>query len=1092
MNKIYKHFINRLKAYIRKFYLYQFLRGIILFVTLSIVYFALIFILEYFNYFDPKVKLFIFISTVCLLLLVSVYFLIVPLLKLLGLGRQLNFYDASSMLKKSFPEIRDRLVNIIELESDTNSFYSDDLKKASIDQKIEELKIFSFSDSIQFKNLKLIFGLLAGVVFIFSALFISAPDLFTESSVRLVRFQQKFIKPAPFTFYLENTDLEIVTGESLELKVRCEGKLIPATVFVNIGGNNFLMTREGNVFSYLVENLNHSISFYFTDKQYVSDNYSVYVLNKPFVSSFSVEITPPVYTNIPSETFKNIGDLKLASGTTVKWNFYTVDTDSLFLVLNDSIKIYGAKNGNGFELSKSFMADTEYRIVLKNSKLKDENSLVYKIQIVSDLYPEIKVVQIRDTMDFRRFHFKGNMIDDYGFSQLDFNIKAEGKDSVFKIPFTPFILNQDFYYMFNFEVLKSFGKSFNYFFSVRDNDYIHQFKRSISETFIFKFPDYQEIVSQEKSDLNTLDKLFEKSSKLTQEIQNEFKDFRKKQIDSQVSEYDKFQMVKDIMRKKTELKNVLDKIKQQNKDANNFLNSFSEEKSEILEKQKQIEELLNDVFSDELKKLFEEFNELAKKFDSKKFDEIAKNMDTNMEDLSKQLDKNVQLLKKMKVEQKVERIVSELKNLSIIEQEILQELDKKSDLLDVGTKLKENSSLLENLEKDYKSAQELNSTLDKPMNLFDFETEFSNLKEVHQKIMKEAESGNKRKSSNEIQNSIKGIDQLAFAMDQMLKSIQKKENKENIENLKQILNNLLVVSFDQEEILKSLTTIDYNNPLINGIKVKQKNLQLQVTFVKDSIYALSKRSPEVGSVISKEMLSLENSLVSGLENLESGNIGGARMFQQYGVTAANNMALFLAEALDNIKKQQNQSGDGDCDKPGGEGGKPGMKQLKEGQQSIKDQLQQMIDQMKKGDMGGLSKQIGQTLAQQEMMQQLIQEMMNGKSVGSGAKEQLQMIDQLLEQSRRDLINRNISSELVNRQNLILSKLLEAEKSEIERDEDDKRESKTATDIKNSKPAGYFEFLDKRNTEKEIFRQGNYKLKSFYEQKYNGFLNKIKE
>ena len=241
------------------------------------------------------------------------------------------------------------------------------------------------------------------------------------------------------------------------------------------------------------------------------------------------------------------------------------------------------------------------------------------------------------------------------------------------------------------------------------------------------------------------------------------------------------------------------------------------------------------------------------------------------------------------------------------------------------------------------------------------------------------------------------------------------------------------------------------------------------------------------------MLSLESSVDYSFTNLESGNIGASLMYQQYGITAANNLALFLSEALENIKKQEQegQPGEGECEKPGGKGSKPGLKKLKDSQSSIKEQLQQMIDQMKSGDMGKMSKNIGRTLAQQEMMQQLIREMLNGKSVGSKAGDQLKIVDLMLEQTRKDLINKNITTELVNRQNLILSKLLDAEKSEIERDFEDKRESKTATDVKKVNPEDYFEYKNKLKNENELIKRNNFKLRSFYDQKYNQFLNQIK-
>jgi hypothetical protein len=1018
----------------------------------------------------------------------------VPLTKLFGIGKRLSYYDVSTQLQKTYPEIRDRLINIMELANNSDSFYSTQLQQASIDQKISDLKIFKFSDAIRYRDLRYIAGIFIGIVIFFTALLITSPDFFTESSVRLIHFQQKFEKPAPFTFELLNTDLEIVTGESIELKLRCQGMEIPAMIYVDISGNRFMMSKDGDLFSYKIENVNSSVSIMFTDKKYISEIYRITVLNKPFISSFNVEILPPSYTNLNKEVLQNIGDLKVVAGSTVRWIIKTVDTDSLVLLFSDSSQVAGSPDGNSFEVNKLIYSDVDYKIHVKNSKLVNENNLIYKIQTVSDLFPEIKVVQVRDSSDFKTFHFKGNIIDDYGFNRLDFNIAIEGKDSAISIPCTPSILNQDFYYSFNFETVKNLGKSFRYYFSVSDNDIINHFKRSISETFIFNFPDYQEILAKENTDLNTLDKLFDESSKLTKEIQTELENFKMKQINSELSEWEKFQTVKDIMSKKNELENVLNKISQQNKDANNFTNSFSEEKQDILKKQQEIEELLNEVFSDDLKKLFDEFNELAKQFDLKKFDQLSNQMDSKIEDLSKQLDKNMQLLKKMKVEQKVERLLSEIQKLSASEKKILEKLNINSDLKHTNSMEKENSLLLENIEKDYQQTLDLNKTLQKPFNFFNFDKEFSEIKNNYGKVSSEAEKGNKRKTASEIEKNINSIDQLAFAMDQMLKNTKKKQNEANIEDLKQILDNLILVSFDQEKILTKLSNIDFNNPVINELKVKQKNLGGQIAFIKDSLYALSKRTPEISSVINKEMQALESNTGSSYEQLESGNIGGSRMYQQYSITASNNLALFLSEALENIKKEQNNAGesDGDCDKPGGKGSKPGMKKLKDSESSIKDQLQQMIDQMKKGELGKLGKSIGQTIAQQEIMQQLIREMLNGTSVGTKAMEQLKAIDQLLEQSRKDLVNRNISTELINRQNLILSKLLDAEKSEIERDYEDKRESKTAIEPGKGNPKGYFEYNKVLKNENEKIKRNNYVLRSFYDQKYNQFINKIKD
>ncbi len=1092
MDKNYEQFVDKLNTYIRKFYFYQFVRGVLLFILLVALYFSFISFLEYLNYFDPGFKLVILVFTLFFIVLVCYSFIFSPLIKLIGLGKRLSYLDVSNQLSSSFPEIADRLINIIELNNENDAIYSDELKRASIGQKIEELKIYNFSDSIRFRNLKFVFIIFCCVLFFLLLSFVKFPDFFRESSIRLIHFEQKFEKPAPYVFEFDNSKLTFVAGESVELKLHCLGNNLPEVVYVNIGGNIFLMQKKGDYFLYTIENLNSSITIFFTDKKYVSDYYKLVVVNKPFVSSFNVEIHPPGYTNLPIEKVQNIGDFKVVRGTNLKWFFKTLDADSLYLIFSDSTKVAGCMSNGFFEVSKTVYSDLGYKIFVKNSSIKNESSLVYSIHITNDLYPEIKVVQVQDSSDFKVFHFKGSIIDDYGFHQLGLTVSSEKRDTFFSVPFLPFMLNQDFYYSFNFESVKNLGKSFKYYFSVYDNDIINHFKKSVSETFSFSFPDYVDIVTNENFDQSSLEQLFNKSNKLTEDIKQEFKNFKLKQINSQVSDWDKFQTVKDIMDKKSELENVLEQIKQQNTNSNNYLQSFSDEKSEVLKKQQLIDQLLSDIMTDDLKKLFEEFNELSKQFDLNKFEQLSKGMDSRLNDLSEQLEKNLQLLKRMKIEQKVQRIVDGLLKMSEDEKDILNHIDNKSDLVNISTVEKDNQLMIDAFFSEYKSVLDLNNELVKPMKLNDFTPEFNGIKLNYSRVLETISDNSKRKTKVEIKNNVESLQQLSFAMQQMMSSLNVKQRHENIEVLKQILNNLILVSFDQESLLTKYSIVDLNNPLINDLRVKQKVINNQITFVKDSLYALAKRSPEIGSTVNKELLNLESGSNLAFDYLESGNLSMARMEQQYNITAANNLALFLSEALENIKEQERngQAGDGDCERPGGKS-KSSLSSLKNSQMSIKQQLQNMINEMKKGNNGQISKSIGQMLAQQEIMQQLMREMINGGSLGSKTSDQLKLVDQLIEQTKKDLVNKNITGEIYNRQNLILSKLLDAEKSEIERGYEDKRESKTAVEKLNSNPQMYFDLNKKSGSESEIIKRDNFRVKSFYDQKYNNFINKLK-
>jgi hypothetical protein len=84
----------------------------------------------------------------------------------------------------------------------------------------------------------------------------------------------------------------------------------------------------------------------------------------------------------------------------------------------------------------------------------------------------------------------------------------------------------------------------------------------------------------------------------------------------------------------------------------------------------------------------------------------------------------------------------------------------------------------------------------------------------------------------------------------------------------------------------------------------------------------------------------------------------------------------------------------------------------------------------------------------------------------------------------------ITNELISRQNLILDKLLSAEKSEIERDFEDKRESKTGVDVPRSKTEGYFEYKNATKNDQELIQRNSYRLNSFYDKKYNSYIKNL--
>ena len=1091
MSENFNILVDKLNSFKLRYYSFKLLKGAVVSLFFILIVYTAFSVIEYFVYLSSDIRKIVFFGFLIFSGFLLIQFVGIPLLKMVHIIKPIDLKTTTKIIQKHFSGIEDRLLNIIELNDLPQNQYSNELVLASIDQKIEQLKVFDFNDAVQFKNIKLVFIYFIISVLVTFGIYISNRNVFIDSTNRLVHFNTTFVKPAPFQYKLENTQLEVKKGDSYNIKMAVEGDELPEIVYINIEGNNYLMkTASAGLFEFEMVSVINAVNFYFTDLKYDSEKYNLKLLPKPGITQFKTTITPPAYTGLQTQVLDNIGDLQIPNGTKVEWNFSGIDIDSVYIMVNDSVRIDAENINENYLLSSNIYKSTNYNVFIQNVITQPELALSYSIEVIPDLFPEIEINQIVDSLQLTRFYFKGNIGDDYGFSKLQFHYNIDNSDSAISIPIVKMLNDQDFYFAFDFQDLSQKEGIVSYYFSVSDNDAVNNYKTTTSNSFTFQFPNSEEILAKDKEQFEKLQANIDKSRELTKEIKQDLNNLQIKNMDTNVSDWEKSQMVSDIISKQNKLEQLYDKIKQDNQNLNNYLNSFDEKNQAIQEKQKQIEELLDEVFTDELKKLMEEFNKLAEEFNSQKLNQLSENMNLTLEDLEKQLERNLEMLQKMKVEQKLQDVIDQIKEVANEEEKLAQEVEENKDFEGAEEKVSKHQEQTKELEKNMKDALELNKELKKPMNFDEFDDEFKDVDKSFEESKSDLSKKNKKKSGESIKKTSEKMQNMAFGMQQMLDSNTKEENMENIENLKQILSNLIFLSFSQEKVLADLNGIADKDPALNQINRDQKRILEQSQIVKDSLYTLAMRTPQITSMVNNELLSMEIYLKRANEEMQEALFPNARVSQQFVVTSLNNLALMLNEALENLENQMAnaQPGDQECEKPGGKG-KPGMNMLKQQSESIKQQLQQMIDQMKNGNPQNMGKQMGQSLMQHEMMQQMLRDMMNNGSVGSDAKQQLQQIDNMLEQNRKELMNKSINAETIARQNQITTRLLQAEKAEMERDFEDKRESETADEFY-SNPIKFFEYKQKDNYSIEYLNKNSHKLHNFYNNKYKQYLKNI--
>lgn len=165
--------------------------------------------------------------------------------------------------------------------------------------------------------------------------------------------------------------------------------------------------------------------------------------------------------------------------------------------------------------------------------------------------------------------------------------------------------------------------------------------------------------------------------------------------------------------------------------------------------------------------------------------------------------------------------------------------------------------------------------------------------------------------------------------------------------------------------------------------------------------------------------------------------------------------------------------------------------LKQMQKSLQQQLEKMMQMMKNGEQGSkMNGEMGKALAEQEKMKDMLQKLMNQGNVGSGAHETLKQAEQLLDKVREDIIRNNLSDNTLKRQQQILTRLLEADNAQNERDLDDKRKSTTADQKRQSETAKYFDNYNSNDKFEERLIRNKLTLNRFYQLKYQNYINQL--
>ena len=105
---------SKIHDFVKKFYLNKLYKGVLVFIIITAIVFLTFTLLEYFSYLNSTVRLFLFYSFLLLFLFTTIRNIIYPLVKLFGLGKQIDNNTIAKLIGTYFPQIDDKLLNIFQ------------------------------------------------------------------------------------------------------------------------------------------------------------------------------------------------------------------------------------------------------------------------------------------------------------------------------------------------------------------------------------------------------------------------------------------------------------------------------------------------------------------------------------------------------------------------------------------------------------------------------------------------------------------------------------------------------------------------------------------------------------------------------------------------------------------------------------------------------------------------------------------------------------------------------------------------------------------------------------------------------------------
>ena len=1001
-----------------------------------------------------------------------------------GFGREMPLWDAwLEQTERRFPELRSWLRNALDLEAQGQraqaAHTSPELAAAlrgEAAQRLAQVPIAAERPALHARTALLRAG---GALAVVLALAFALPQATFRSWHSLLDPESA---APPVALVVEPGSVTISPGATLAVRARVSGSSATPRLAGDGAAPLAQLEREsGGVrhWRFDLPPVTKAREYEVDVARAHSPRYHIGLAGEPQPVSFQMQYHAPAYARLPDQNGATTsGDLAALRGSRAHIEVtFDRDLESLDAQLDGGTrKPWSAITPRRWRGELPIDADGPYS--LHASALNGAGTFRYRITALPDAPPVITVAQPSGDQDVpagQAVPYDVLVQDDLGLGGLNLQFRKDAEQPWRNVPLTNFAgapREARVTAAWDAAALALLpGETGTFRFEVRDNDAARGGNRATSAEFHLRFPSLADLYEKLDQKQETVTKSLEHVAQQAKEVQKSLEQIQRQQPPRGAEPSQQFERAEEMrktLERQNDLSKQIDAAAQQMKDHVTDAAERQAFREELQQKLKEMSELLQKIQSQEFKDALKRMQDALKQMDKREMEQTLPQLTQENKDLLKNLERSLALLKQLRQDEKMDALsqrADELKQQQDAMNQQHQQAAKQPNAKPNTNAAKPQASnspppsaspsspekraeaqrqLAQKTEALTKDAQEAAKEAEDEQAKKDLQDAAKQLEQKaspsQQAAAEQSEQQQDEQASKSGQEASDALQQAAMKMSRSSQQSQSQKDSANLAAVRRSAQDLVSLSRAAQQSAQ--------DPKAGQEQAdRQTDLADGVARVADSLAALSQQTPFLSPKVSEALGKAMGNLQQSGREMSQGSRARSQQAGQGAAAQLNAAVNALRETESSMCKKpgQGQSGQSGAQKMGQIG-----KQQSQNNRETRELAQKLSQQMRLS--AGDHAQMRRLADEQQRIREQLEQVQRDEQQHPSLLGRLEQARKDMKDVEEQLSQGNTGGELQDKQDRILSRLLDAQRSVNRRDFDPQREAERGTDVAHVSPA----------------------------------------